>query len=52
VIDREGRVASVHVGLASKGEYQDDILAVMETSESVQVPAGRVDLPALLVGAK
>jgi len=31
VIDREGRIASIHIGLVSKSEYQDEIVHLLET---------------------
>jgi peroxiredoxin len=33
VIDREGRIAVVHVGLVSKSEYQNDILHLLDASK-------------------
>src|SRR6266404_3961717 len=33
IIDREGRIAAVHVGLISKSEYKDDILNLLDDSE-------------------
>lgn len=51
LIDQQGRIASVHVGLVSKGDYQNDInqlLGINAKSERRVVNAG---LPALFVGA-
>ena len=30
MIDREGRIASVHIGLVSKGDYESDIAALLQ----------------------
>jgi len=50
LIDRDGRIASVHVGLASRRDFEDGI------EELLQAPAkgapGRVSLPSLLIGAR
>ncbi len=41
MIDREGRIASVHVGLVSKGDYESDIDALLndDAISSVHPPA-------------
>jgi len=51
LIDRDGNIATVHVGLTSKSEIEDDI------EQLLQVPAhpgsgGHISLPAELVGAR
>ncbi len=33
IIDREGRVAAVHIGLVSKAQYRNDITQLMDKSE-------------------
>jgi peroxiredoxin len=43
IVDREGRIASVHVGLVSKREYQDEILNLLETQHT----ASAGSIPAL-----
>ena len=45
MIDREGRVAAVHVGLVSKGDYTRDILNLLEAP---QPRAGLFVSPAML----
>jgi peroxiredoxin len=45
LIDREGRIAAVHVGLASKKDFENGIEKLLET------PAGGI-VPAVAVGAK
>src|SRR6267142_5092386 len=34
VIDREGRIAATHIGLVSKSDYQDEILALLEVEQT------------------
>jgi len=45
LIDRGGRIASVHVGLSSKSDFEDDIQELLK-------PSGIAALPAVLVRAK
>lgn len=45
LIDRGGRIASVHVGLSSKNDFEDDIQELLK-------PSGISALPAVLVRAK
>jgi cytochrome c biogenesis protein CcmG/thiol:disulfide interchange protein DsbE len=52
VIDREGRVASVHIGLVGKEAYQNDIVALLESSERVQNSGGGNAAVAVSMGAK
>jgi peroxiredoxin len=51
IIDREGRIASVHIGLVSKSEYQNEILKLLDSSKndgSKDAPKTvSVNLPAL-----
>lgn len=46
VIDREGRIATVHVGLVSKRSYERDIDEILGTSSrsGSDVPSGRTSL--------
>ena len=43
VIDREGRVAASHVGLASKNTYRQEILTLLDNSRKTE--RGAVDYP-------
>jgi len=45
LIDREGRIAAVHVGLAGKKDFEDGIQKLLEA------PAGGI-VPAVVVGAR
>jgi peroxiredoxin len=50
LIDRSGKIAAVHVGLANKKDFEDGVEQLLETNAS---PAGGIAPdPALLVGAK
>ncbi|MGH9672432.1 MAG: TlpA family protein disulfide reductase [Bryobacteraceae bacterium] len=49
IIDRAGRIASVHVGLVSKGNYENEIKTLLEDSPIVR---GRAALPAILIPAR
>ena len=33
IVDREGRIAAVHVGLVGKSDYRNDLVQVLEKSE-------------------
>lgn len=44
IIDREGRVAAVHVGLVSKSDYLHDILQLLDTPQP-GTPVNRGSLP-------
>jgi len=48
VIDREGRIAAVHIGLVSKRSYEKDIDEILGTSTSSgsDMPSGRTGLVA------
>lgn len=51
MIDKEGRIASVHVGLVSKGDYQNDINQLLELgAKSGRAVAGTA-VPAVVLGA-
>lgn len=49
VIDRDGKIASVHIGLVSKSDYQDEILHLLDTAKRAASPSR---VPAVVVGAK
>lgn len=51
VIDREGRIAAVHIGLVSKSSYERDINEILGTSTRTRgdMPSGR---PGLLARAR
>lgn len=49
VIDREGRLAYTHVGLAGKNEYLDEIQSLLASKEDSNLRAAAT--PALLLGA-
>jgi cytochrome c biogenesis protein CcmG/thiol:disulfide interchange protein DsbE len=44
VLDRQGRIASIHVGLTSGGkeEFRNDITHVLDASRAARAPSGRV----------
>jgi peroxiredoxin len=48
VIDREGRIAAVHIGLVSKRSYEKDIDEILGTSASsgIDMPSSRTDVVA------
>ena len=50
LIDREGKIAFVHVGLGNRRDFEDGVEQLLQTP----APAanGRAALPALLVGAR
>jgi peroxiredoxin len=52
LIDRDGKIADVHVGLTSKSEFENAIEQLLQTSAHPAGGAGRVSLPAQLVGAR
>lgn len=51
IIDRTGRIASVHVGLVSKSDYENEIQALLERTASRRGPVV-AGVPAVIVGAK
>ena len=50
LIDREGRIASTHIGLVSKKDYLNDIQQLLETAVSGNFV--RAGVPALLTGPR
>jgi len=52
LIDREGRIASVHIGLSGKRDFEDGIQELLQTSGSGNALAHSSSAPAVLVGAK
>ncbi|HLY15923.1 MAG TPA: TlpA disulfide reductase family protein [Bryobacteraceae bacterium] len=52
LIDRDGRIAAVHVGLASKSEIENGIEQLLQTPARASGNASRVSLPAEFVGAR
>jgi cytochrome c biogenesis protein CcmG/thiol:disulfide interchange protein DsbE len=52
LIDRDGKIAAVHVGLASKSEIENGIEQLLQRPESAPNGAGSVSLPAQFMGAK
>jgi len=51
LIDRDGKIAAVHVGLTSKGEIENGIEQLLQKPANAPGGAGNVSLPAQLVGA-
>ncbi|MDX2153527.1 MAG: redoxin domain-containing protein [Bryobacteraceae bacterium] len=51
LIDREGRIASTHVGLVSKSDYQNEINELVEKTHAGRSGAGAVPVAAFAVGA-
>ena len=51
LIDREGRIASVHIGLSGKRDFEDGIQELLQASGSGNASA-RSAAPAVLVGAR
>jgi len=52
LIDREGKIAAVHVGLASKSEIENGIEQLLQTPSRLSGNLRRASLPAQLVGAR
>ncbi|HVN05491.1 MAG TPA: TlpA disulfide reductase family protein [Bryobacteraceae bacterium] len=52
LIDRDGNIASVHVGLTSKSEFENAIEQLLQKPAHPGGGASGVSLPAALVGAK
>jgi peroxiredoxin len=50
LIDREGKIAFVHVGLGNRRDFEDGVEQLLQTPAAA--PPGGAALPALLVGAK
>lgn len=51
MIDREGKIASVHVGLVSKWVYENDINELLRTDSGLRRSAGLGGFVALVTGA-
>ena len=49
IIDREGRIAAVHVGLGNRKDFEDGVEKLLQAP--VPAAAGRPGAPALFVGA-
>ncbi len=49
VIDREGKIATVHVGLAEKNEYIDEIQGLLTERQTSASRSNRHSLPAALL---
>lgn len=49
LIDRDGKIAAVHVGLTSKSEFENGIEQLLQKPAGASGGAGRVSLPADLV---
>jgi peroxiredoxin len=47
IIDRSGRIATTHVGLVDKRDYQNEILKLLEDPKAAIVPQGGDDAPRL-----
>lgn len=52
LIDREGRIARVHIGLVSRSSYERDLKELLQTSSGSAVDRARADAPALLASPK
>jgi peroxiredoxin len=52
LIDRDGKIAAVHVGLASKSEIEHGIEELLHSAAHGGSSPGRVSLPAQLVGPR
>ncbi|MBZ5575780.1 MAG: TlpA family protein disulfide reductase [Acidobacteriia bacterium] len=50
LIDREGRIAAVHVGLASRRAFEDGVERLLQTPGSTA--SGGAALPAVVIGAR
>ena len=50
LIDRSGKIAAVHVGLANKKDFEDGIEQLLENS--VPLTSQRVAVPGLVIGTK
>jgi peroxiredoxin len=52
LIDRDGKIADVHVGLTSKSEFENAIEQLLQKPAHPAGGSGRVSLPAELVGTR
>ena len=51
MIDKEGRIASIHVGLVSKSDYQNDINQLLEAGANSRRTVAGPAVPAFVLGA-
>jgi len=52
LIDRNGKIADVHVGLTSKSDFENAIEQLLQTPAHPAGGSGRVSLPAEFVGTR
>lgn len=52
LIDRDGRVAAVHIGLVGRDTYKNDILHLLDDGKATSLVGGGRIAPALFVGAR
>ena len=52
LIDRDGKIASVHIGLVSKGDYESDIQALLDQAGNARRAAPLRAVPAVITGAR
>jgi len=50
LIDRDGKIAAVHVGLTSRKDFEDGVEQLLKAPSKGD--SGRVSLPALITGAR
>lgn len=50
LIDRDGKIASVHVGLASRKDFEDGVEQLLKAP--AKEASGRVSLPSVITGAR
>jgi len=50
LIDRDGKIASVHVGLTSRKDFEDGVEQLLQTP--AKGSSGRISLPSLFVGPR
>ncbi len=52
MIDRDGKIAAVHVGLVNKSDYENDIQQLLAASSGSARRGSRLGIPAVVVGAR
>ena len=52
MIDRDGKIAAVHVGLVNKSDYENDIQQLLAASSGSARHGSRLGIPAVVVGAR
>jgi cytochrome c biogenesis protein CcmG/thiol:disulfide interchange protein DsbE len=52
LIDREGKIAAIHVGLASRRDFEDGVQQLLDAPAPAVAAAGRAALPATATTAK